>query len=1085
MSPIQERPPVDHILHNLKDFQRKTVDYVFKRLFTDTDCVDRFLIADEVGLGKTLVARGVIAKAIDYTWDDIKRIDIVYVCANADIARQNINRLNITGKEDFAYATRLTLLPTKLHNLQNNKLNFVSFTPKTSFDLRSQAGIVHERILLYHMLRKGWGFGGSAGPKNIFQCDVGKETWRWHLNNFDEQINDELLSLFLKALESDPTIKERFKELSRLFCRHKKKCNVSYEDRIKQREFVGDLRKILARTCMGALEPDIIILDEFQRFKYLLDGEDEVASLAQALFNYKDESGKNVKVILLSATPYKMYTTYAESEEDDHYADFIRTTKFLFSSDEETESFKKELLNYKKHLYAIDNKSEDLLQSKDLIEKRLRKVMVRTERLSVTADRDGMVEEARGEVTDLTSQDLQTFSTIDRLSKVLDVGDSMEYWKSAPYLLNTMEKEGYKIKKNFDYLIENNEQIGELIKILKDQKNGLLFWDNIDQYNEIDLGNAKLRLLVKKMIDSGAWQLLWIPPSLPYYDTQKSPYNQPGIKAVTKAIIFSAWQVVPKIIAMMCSYEADRRTQSIAKTKVNYREERKKRAPLLRFAFAENRLTGMVNFTLLYPCFSLATFIDPCEISARFSKDNKLPNVSDIQESIAKEIEKLLQPIISKYNSKEGQTDEKWYWAALAMLDSHYFPSSQISDWLKSEDEIAWKYMVAKPSDEEGDTHFANHVDSFAEAFDEKSLELGKPPKDLINVLTKVALASPAVVCLRSLLRFMNAKDNKQPDKFVLAEAARMALGFRVLFNQPESMIIVRSISETGEIRYWENVLDYAVLGNLQSSIDEYCHILLESLGLTDKPAAGIAQAIAEELYSVLSIRTVNYGFDEYIVNNDRRKIETQRYTMRCKFALRFGDSKSEEEEEVRGDQVRRAFNSPFRPFILATTSIGQEGLDFHQYCHSIYHWNLPSNPVDFEQREGRIHRYKCHFIRRNVALAFPLSKCSPSRLSDPWAVIFKLAAESRGVDKNDLIPYWIYEVENGFKIYRHILSLPFSRDAERMESLRKSLAVYRLAFGQPRQEDLVKFLQSHFENKLSIEDLNKYKIDLSPSQEM
>ena len=351
------------------------------------------------------------------------------------------------------------------------------------------------------------------------------------------------------------------------------------------------------------------------------------------------------------------------------------------------------------------------------------------------------------------------------------------------------------------------------------------------------------------------------------------------------------------------------------------------------------------------------------------------------------------------------------------------------------------------------------------------------------NMLTKVTLASPAVVCLRSLLRFV--KDKKQTDKFVLAEAARMALGFRVLFNQPDSMIIVRSISETDEIRYWENVLDYAVLGNLQSSIDEYCHILLESLGLIDKPAAVIAQAIAEELYSVLSIRTVNYGFDEYIVNNDRRKIETQRYTMRCKFALRFGDSKSEEEEEVRGDQVRRAFNSPFRPFILATTSIGQEGLDFHQYCHSIYHWNLPSNPVDFEQREGRIHRYKCHFIRRNVALAFPLSKCSPSRLSDPWAVIFKLAAESRGVDKNDLIPYWIYEVENGFKIYRHILSLPFSRDAERMESLRKSLAVYRLAFGQPRQEDLVKFLQSHFENKLSIEDLNKYKIDLSPSQEM
>ena len=39
-------------LAGLKDFQRKTVDYVFKRLYGD-DPTSRFLIADEVGLGKT------------------------------------------------------------------------------------------------------------------------------------------------------------------------------------------------------------------------------------------------------------------------------------------------------------------------------------------------------------------------------------------------------------------------------------------------------------------------------------------------------------------------------------------------------------------------------------------------------------------------------------------------------------------------------------------------------------------------------------------------------------------------------------------------------------------------------------------------------------------------------------------------------------------------------------------------------------------------------------------------------------------------------------------------------------------------
>ncbi|MDM5326796.1 hypothetical protein [Neobacillus sp. CF12] len=38
---------------------------------------------------------------------------------------------------------------------------------------------------------------------------------------------------------------------------------------------------------------------------------------------------------------------------------------------------------------------------------------------------------------------------------------------------------------------------------------------------------------------------------------------------------------------------------------------------------------------------------------------------------------------------------------------------------------------------------------------------------------------------------------------------------------------------------------------------------------------------------------------------------------------------------------------------------MGQEGLDFHYYCRKIVHWNLPSNPIDLEQREGRITQYK------------------------------------------------------------------------------------------------------------------------------
>src|SRR5688500_16813116 len=82
------------VLSGLKDFQRRTVDYVFHRMYRDKAPTDRFLIADEVGLGKTLVARGLIARAIEELRGKVDRVDVVYVCSNAAIAQQNINRLN-------------------------------------------------------------------------------------------------------------------------------------------------------------------------------------------------------------------------------------------------------------------------------------------------------------------------------------------------------------------------------------------------------------------------------------------------------------------------------------------------------------------------------------------------------------------------------------------------------------------------------------------------------------------------------------------------------------------------------------------------------------------------------------------------------------------------------------------------------------------------------------------------------------------------------------------------------------------------------------------------------------------------------
>src|SRR3546814_16165807 len=114
------------------------------------------------------------------------------------------------------------------------------------------------------------------------------------------------------------------------------------------------------------------------------------------------------------------------------------------------------------------------------------------------------------------------------------------------------------------------------------------------------------------------------------------------------------------------------------------------------------------------------------------------------------------------------------------------------------------------------------------------------------------------------------------------------------------------------------------------------------------------------------------------------------KFQMRGRFAMRLADYSDEEGNVARLGTVREAFNSPFRPFVLATTSVGQEGLDFHPYCYRVYHWNLPSNPVDLAQPEGRVHRYKGNAVRLNLAQRqVQAVRGRGPAPSDPWAPMF------------------------------------------------------------------------------------------------
>ena len=163
----------------LSDFQRTTAAHAFRRLYRDQDSSRRFLVADETGLGKTHVAQEVIALTLEHLQqvDRVRRIDIVYVCSNADIAAQNIRKLNVTGSRIPSFATRLTLLITKPDVLTptgdraGKPATFVAFTPATSFQFGWQLGTAAERAVLYVLLCNHLGLrrARATAAQRIFQ----------------------------------------------------------------------------------------------------------------------------------------------------------------------------------------------------------------------------------------------------------------------------------------------------------------------------------------------------------------------------------------------------------------------------------------------------------------------------------------------------------------------------------------------------------------------------------------------------------------------------------------------------------------------------------------------------------------------------------------------------------------------------------------------------------------------------------------------------------------------------------------------------------------------------------------------------
>ena len=1072
------------IKSELKDFQWETVkriDSLYREGRT------RILVADEVGLGKTLVAKGVIAK---FTRQRIEQgdnlIKVLYICSNSSIVDQNLNHLIIEDDNeniavDSSDTSRLSMQHINISmqkycgNDEELKIQLIPLTPETSFHHEHSQGTISERALMFTILKEIGMFKDEYESElarifiNKYDIDVKKEAGWWDATNhwqcMVDKLNENSKNKYIDDIANDilfyssenylngPRDKNQF-FTSNILAELKALCEkIRIEKKVNKavcKKRISKFRKIFAKISLEYLDPDLIILDEFQRFNTLINCHDnkEMCELINKFF----KSGTDiVPTLLLSATPYKLYSTIDEishSEPNAHYTEFFDLIKFLKNNDEEFEEFKTLWEDYSIKLNKFiksEIDKETFVNAKNIVESELSKNICRTERLS--EDLGDIFEEINEkQYVTVSKEDIQSYRDAQILlnSTLSDVNVPIDYIKSSPYIMSFMKKKNYKLKRDIENYFKKH--INDIDKIEKHT----LWLDKtkIDDYEEISFNNGRLNYLIDDVLKDNASNLLWIPPSMPYYE-------QTGVfrdcKDYSKSLVFSSWDMVPGMVSSLVSYEVERQTigQAIDKN-YKYGKERWEKEMFCSQCYGMP-ITNFL-FTLIYPSISLINSYNPIDCL------NRNLSLEDIENEIKQNIKSNLD---DKYNSGISE-DYRWYYLAPLLLDDE----NHVLDWFEK----------VKSSD------YFNHYENIKNEYDDiKSGEdtLGRPPSGLVDFLCDLAISSPVICAYRTYKKEL--PKNSSSDSLILP-VYKLGNKFIDFMTTRLSMSVLKLTFENfSKEKYWKYILKYSKLGNLQAVFDEYVYLLSNDEKSNDKKRI---EKINDKLISSLDFQNSDYDIDTFDKFKSRiNKEKPKKFSMRTHFATSFAQGSKDNNASVENNNssseklLMNAFNSPFKPFILTSTSKGQEGLNFHKYCKQIVHWNLPSNPIDLEQREGRVNRFEGLVIRQNVAKRYGHNGVFNENI---WKELFIKARDSEKTGKcSDLIPHWgLKESKDMIKIKRIVPIYPFSSDESKYHKLNEILSLYRLTLGQISQDNLIKLISN---SKIDKNNLDELFINLSP----
>lgn len=947
----------------LVEFQRRTVEVALERL--DGPGPRRFLVADEVGLGKTVIARAV-AEGLRSTRS---RLNVMYLCPSLEIVGQNrLSLVSLTGIDEKDYGPgedRLALVPGAPPD-EGNGYRIFTFTPETSLPgwkpgprtgRKAERALIHTVLTRYDTLRqevlrldrqrgtnarpllgerapdlKGYAYAGiDRALRDVFDCPTGS-------------VEKAIITWFKGGADLA--------------------------------EFVARFRSALALAALRskAVRPDLVILDEFHRYADLIlprqdDSKDKLklerARVHRLLVDALLKGDQPPAVLLLSATPYRLRRLNGEEVHPvERYRALVDLAGFLGNDPGCRNAVEAATRDYHDALRApgpADTTRLAVLAAKTSLETLLAPLMARTERALV---HETDLFERQNPTVEVEAQDLMLFKHLAESCGNEFAGWAPAMWSSIPYPAQTLH--GYKVWKTL--------AAAKAPPIEAGSGRGRFAHPQLRSLSEMTGGASHLGLP-------------WQPPTVPWWRLE-GPWSLkktiPG-----KTLLFSKWRGAPTAISALLSIDltGGLRTPGM-----------KVPAPLLRPGGSESG--ALVAIFTQWPNLSHA--IEPIKSASS--------SLSAVRRDAHRQLEVYLR---SKEVSFDGK-EKRPIWIVACGIE-RYISAQGI-------DRITSTVANARTGSQSRDWRTIGPIASIS--------------RSELAALAEHVLSAPGSIVSRCVSRHGISQNTKRETQRVFGFAwdrLRGYLGHRTFAN------LILGASKRG--RYPDALCEAMLKGGFEAVLDE-------QMGLVGQLGGARGLEIIEQLSNCLLDRP---GLVQFRRGRAKHRVPVQAVTPfsggeRRRNGKRRGG-------KLRSDTLRRAFNSPFWPHVLCTTSVGQEGLDFHLWCRRIVHWDLPTDPVDFEQREGRIARYASLAVRQSLAKAHAAEALSRAEGGSPFSSLLEVAREQPS-GATGLERWWL--PESGLPVSVSF-NWRFSLKRARKEQMLGELLFYRLALGQP---DPVAFME-------------------------